>query len=77
MLKLKDPSLFKQQCYLNGTWVDGAETTAVTNPATGAVIDTIPAATKEDVDRCVAEARLAQKEWAKVPLHKRGAPFLF
>lgn len=51
---------------------DGA-TIAVTNPATGAVVDTIPAATREDVDRAIAAAAAGQKAWAKVPLHQRGA----
>lgn len=51
---------------------DGA-TIEVTNPATGKVIDTIPAATKEDIDWAVEEAAKAQKIWTKVPLHQRGA----
>jgi acyl-CoA reductase-like NAD-dependent aldehyde dehydrogenase len=44
----------------------------VTNPATGKIIDTIPAATKADVDKAVVEAAIGQKAWAKVPLHERG-----
>jgi succinate-semialdehyde dehydrogenase/glutarate-semialdehyde dehydrogenase len=51
---------------------DGA-TIEVTNPATGEVIDTIPAATRDDIDWAVEEAAKAQKTWAKVPLHQRGA----
>lgn len=51
---------------------DGA-TIEVVNPATGKVIDTIPAAAKEDIDWAVEEAAKAQKTWAKVPLHQRGA----
>lgn len=51
---------------------DGA-TLEVTNPATGKPIDTIPAATKADVDWAVEEAAKAQKLWAKVPLYQRGA----
>jgi succinate-semialdehyde dehydrogenase/glutarate-semialdehyde dehydrogenase len=51
---------------------DGA-TIDVVNPATGRTVDTVPAATKDDVDRAVAAARAAQKEWAKLPLHARGA----
>ncbi len=51
---------------------DGA-TIDVTNPATGKVIDTIPAATKDDIDWAIEEAAKAQKAWAKVPLHQRGS----
>ena len=44
MLKLKDPSLFSQRCYIDGAWsdADSGKTIAVTNPATGAVIGSIP-----------------------------------
>ena len=47
------------------------QTISVTNPATGAVIDTIPAATKEDIDLAVAKALEAQSIWAKVPVHQK------
>jgi acyl-CoA reductase-like NAD-dependent aldehyde dehydrogenase len=43
----------------------------VTNPATGAVIDTVPAATREDVRSAVAAAKAAQPTWAAVPVHER------
>ena len=43
----------------------------VINPANGKVIDTVPSASKEDVDRAVEAANKAQKEWAKVPVHER------
>ena len=49
---------------------DGA-TIDVINPATGKVVDTIPAATKEDVDRAVACAKKAQKVWAEVPVSEK------
>ena len=37
MMQLKDPTLLRQQCYVNGQWcdADSGETCAVTNPATG------------------------------------------
>jgi succinate-semialdehyde dehydrogenase/glutarate-semialdehyde dehydrogenase len=40
MLNLKDPSLFKQQCYINGEWcdADSGATIEVNNPATGEII---------------------------------------
>ncbi|MCM1149029.1 MAG: aldehyde dehydrogenase family protein [Butyricicoccus sp.] len=43
----------------------------VINPATGAVVDTVPAATAGDVAQAVACAKAAQKIWAKVPVHER------
>lgn len=47
-------------------------TVEVINPATGEVIDTVPNATEEDVDRVVKIAQDAEKKWAKMPLHERG-----
>ena len=41
---LKDPTLLRQQCYVNGQWIgaDDGETKPVTNPANGAAIGTSP-----------------------------------
>ena len=59
---------------INGKEADASDSKVieVTNPATGAVIDTVPAATCEDVDRAVVSAKAAQKEWAKIPVYKRA-----
>ena len=42
--QLKDMSLFRQQCYINGEWVDADNkaTIAVHNPADGQQIGTVP-----------------------------------
>ena len=59
---------------IGGKLVDASDgkVIEITNPATGELIDTIPNATKQDVDMCVKEAVHAQKEWAKIPIHERG-----
>lgn len=41
------------------------------NPATGAVIETVPCATPEDLETVIANAVEGQKEWAAIPFHKR------
>ena len=43
-MHLKDQSLFRQQCYINGEWVDADDggTLDVTNPSGGSVIGTVP-----------------------------------
>lgn len=43
----------------------------VTNPYDGTVVDTVPNATKEDIDKAVDIAVKAQKEWKKVSVYKR------
>ncbi len=54
MIKLRDPLLLRQSCYLDGRWLNAANgaTLPVDNPATGARLGTVP-------DMGVAEARLA------------------
>ena len=43
---LKDPTLLRQHCYVDGAWVDADDgaTITVANPATGAPIGTVPRA---------------------------------
>jgi succinate-semialdehyde dehydrogenase/glutarate-semialdehyde dehydrogenase len=59
--------------FINGVPCDASDggTIEVTNPATGVVIDTIPAATKEDVAKAVACAKAAQPAWAAVPVSEK------
>lgn len=59
--------------FINGLPADAADgkTIDVINPATGALVDTIPWATKEDIDQAVAYAKAAQKEWADVPVSEK------
>ena len=47
------------------------ETLEIRNPATGELVDTVPAATKEDAALCLEAAYNGKKEWAETPLYKR------
>ncbi|QSI30975.1 succinate-semialdehyde dehydrogenase [Variovorax sp. RKNM96] len=74
-LKLKDPTLLRQQAYIAGAWVnaDDGTTVAVTNPANGQQIGTVPMCGTEETVRAIAAAEKAQKAWAKVPAKDRSA----
>jgi succinate-semialdehyde dehydrogenase/glutarate-semialdehyde dehydrogenase len=63
--KLKDASLLRHKCYINGEWqdADSGETIDVTNPATGEVIGTIPKMGSNETRRAIAEANVAQSAW--------------
>ena len=63
--QLSDPALFREQGYINGTWVDAASgaTLTVTNPATGATLGHVPAMVADDVKRAIAAADAALPEW--------------
>jgi succinate-semialdehyde dehydrogenase/glutarate-semialdehyde dehydrogenase len=59
---------------INGKQVDASDkkTIDVLNPATGKVIDTVPAATEADVKLAVEKAQAGQKIWAKVAVTEKG-----
>jgi succinate-semialdehyde dehydrogenase/glutarate-semialdehyde dehydrogenase len=75
MMKLKDPSLFKQQCYIAGAWVhaDDGKTVAVTNPATGEQLGSVPMCGAAETARAIAAADVAQRAWRDVPAKERAA----
>jgi succinate-semialdehyde dehydrogenase / glutarate-semialdehyde dehydrogenase len=64
-MKLSDPKLFRQQCYIDGEWVDalGRGTIAVTNPATGDTLGTVPKAGAEETRRAIEAADRALPAW--------------
>ena len=64
-MKLTDPKLFRQQCYINGVWVDAdsGETIDVTNPATGEKLGTIPKAGAAETRRAIEAANAAWPAW--------------
>ncbi len=74
MLNLKDSGLLKQQCYINGQWVDAdnGETIPVTNPATGEVIATIPKMGAAETRRALQAANVAMKSWRKKTAKERA-----
>lgn len=53
------------QMLISGKWVDAStkEEIKVTNPYDGTLVDSVPSASKEDVNRAIKEAVEAQKEW--------------
>ncbi|WP_019101567.1 NAD-dependent succinate-semialdehyde dehydrogenase [Chromobacterium haemolyticum] len=75
MLNLKDPALLKQQCYVNGAWLnaDNGETIPVTNPATGETIASVPKMGKAEAERAVAGAAEAFLLWKRKPAKERAA----
>lgn len=76
MNSLKDPSLFTQQAYVGGEWVDAPDgkTEQVTNPATGEVLGTVPVLGRDAVAHAVDVAEKAQKAWKNAP-PRNGLPF--
>lgn len=65
MLTLKDPSLLKQLCYLNGQWLaaDSGAVIDVTNPANGEKLGTIPRMGTDETRRAIEAANSALPAW--------------
>jgi len=74
MITLKDPSLLKQQAYVNGQWIDALNgaTNAVLNPATGEQIATVPDLGAEETEAAIAAADVAFKSWKKKTAKERS-----
>lgn len=68
---LADADLWRTSVYLGG-WRPAAASTEVIEPATGAVLGSIGAASAEDVDQAVALARSVQPEWASRSAEERA-----
>src|SRR3990170_6998008 len=62
-LPLKDPKLFRTQCYVDGEWIGGARTFAVRNPASGAQLAGVPDLGAEETRRAIDAAERAWPAW--------------
>jgi succinate-semialdehyde dehydrogenase/glutarate-semialdehyde dehydrogenase len=62
---LQDTRLLRQQCYIDGAWVDAdaGALTEVTNPADGSVIGCVPKMGAKETRRAIAAANRAWPEW--------------
>ncbi len=71
---LSDSSLLRQQCYVDGRWIDADDggTVEVHNPATGAVLATVPRCGAAETRRAVQAARAAFPAWAAKSAKERG-----
>ena len=65
-MNLSDPSLLQCDAFIDGQWQSGEASTrvAVTNPATGAEICTVPSLSGGDTEVAIAAAHAAFKQWA-------------
>jgi succinate-semialdehyde dehydrogenase / glutarate-semialdehyde dehydrogenase len=64
-VKLSDPRLFRQQAYVDGAWcdADSGRVIEVTNPATGAVIGSVPNMGADETRRAITAADAAMVAW--------------
>ena len=64
-MQLENPGLFRQQCFIDGVWVDAdsGETVDVNNPANGSIIGTIPKMGAGETRRAIEAANASWPDW--------------
>ena len=72
---LTDPKLFRQACYVDGTWVQARSgaTINVDNPATGEVVGTVPKFGGAETRDAIEAADRALPAWRKKTAKERAA----
>ena len=68
VFQLKDQGLFKQQCFINGEWVDSdnGDTFDVINPSDLTIVGTMPNASKTETIRAIEAANNSWSDWKKL-----------
>lgn len=74
-MQLKDTSLFRQQAYIDGCWVDAdsGQTISVNNPATNEIIGSVPKMGKAETRRAIEAADKALPTWRALTAKERSA----
>lgn len=73
-MKLIDPSLLRQQCYINGQWrnADNGKTIAIANPGTHEVIGHVPVMGNAETLAAIDAANAALPAWRALTAKERG-----
>lgn len=71
---IKDRLLFRQQCYLNGKWIDAdqGDTISVDNPSTQEIIGTVPKMGASETEKAIDAANEAFKSWREKTAEERS-----
>ena len=74
-VQLTDPKLFRQSCYVDGTWADARSGASINvdNPATGEIIGTVPKFGAAETRDAIEAANHAFPEWRKKTAKERAA----
>jgi succinate-semialdehyde dehydrogenase / glutarate-semialdehyde dehydrogenase len=74
MIKLTDPSLWKERGFIAGAWApaDSGQTTEIRNPASGEVLGAVPYMGAAETRRAIEAAHTAMPGWAKKTAGERA-----
>jgi succinate-semialdehyde dehydrogenase/glutarate-semialdehyde dehydrogenase len=71
-MELKDPALFRQECYINGAWVQAIDSFEVIDPADGQLVGKVPSLGQEATRETIAAAHAAWSGWKKLTAKERS-----
>ena len=72
-LPLKDPKLFRTQCYIDGAWMSNGAAFPVINPATGSQLGTVPKLGADEARRAIEAAERAWPAWRAKTAKERAS----
>src|SRR5690625_7426529 len=72
---LKNPRLFRQQCYIDGAWLDAesGKTIEVINPASRDLLGTVPDMGETETRRALEAANRALRAWRARTARERSS----
>ncbi len=73
-MELNNKSLFKEKCYVNGSWVESqsGDFLEVNNPATQEIIGKVPKFTKDETKKVIENANDAFQTWKNTTAKERS-----
>ncbi len=72
-MKLDDPELLRDRCFIDGDWVAGVKQFAVNNPANGQTVGQVPSLGADETRRAIEAADRAFPAWSNKTAGERAA----
>lgn len=71
-MKLSNPALLREQCYIGGQWLSGSANLEVNNPASGEIIDRVPRMGAEQARLAITAAEQSLPAWRQLTAQARA-----
>lgn len=71
-MNLQDPALFRQECYINGSWLDSSDKIQVFNPSDQRLVGTVPSLGADETKTAIAAAESAFSSWKSLTAKERS-----
>ena len=71
-MKVQDPALFRQECYIDGKWVGAENSIEVLNPADNSVLGYVPSLGTAETRSAIEAAQLAYTSWKDLTAKERS-----